>query len=47
VLLVAGGDGAPTSRPGIESLTTLRDLDAWGRRVAAGLPVGGTTEDRA
>ena len=44
VLLVAGGDGAPASRPGIESLHTLRDLDAWGRRVAAGLPVGAVHE---
>jgi methanogenic corrinoid protein MtbC1 len=39
VLLVAGGDGAPASRAGIESVHTLRDLDAWGRRLAAGLPV--------
>ncbi|HSD66348.1 MAG TPA: cobalamin-dependent protein [Vicinamibacteria bacterium] len=41
VLVVAGGDGAPAPRPGLESLRTLRDLDAWGRRVAAGLPVHG------
>jgi methanogenic corrinoid protein MtbC1 len=45
-LLVAGGDGAPASRPGVESLRSLRDLDAWGRRVAAGLPGGATTEGR-
>ena len=47
VLLVAGGDGAPAARPGIESVKTLRDLDAWGRRVAAFLPVGGLPEPRA
>jgi methanogenic corrinoid protein MtbC1 len=47
VLLVAGGDGAPpASRPGIETVRTLPDLDAWGRRVAAGLPVGGSSEHR-
>jgi MerR family transcriptional regulator, light-induced transcriptional regulator len=40
VLLVTGGDGAPPSRPGVDSLRSLRDLDAWGRRAAAGLPVG-------
>jgi methanogenic corrinoid protein MtbC1 len=40
VLLVAGGDGAPPARPGIESIQNLRDLDVWGRRLAAGLPVG-------
>ena len=43
VLLVAGGDGAPPSRRGIEAVQTLRDLDAWGRRVAAGLPVASDT----
>ncbi len=47
VLLVAGGDGAPASRPGAESVHSLRSLDAWGRRVAAGRPVGATTEARA
>ena len=40
VALVAGGDGAPPARPGIESVHSLRDLDAWGRRLSAGLPVG-------
>jgi DNA-binding transcriptional MerR regulator len=40
VLLLAGGDGAPAARPGIESVHSLRDLDSWGRRLAAGLPVG-------
>jgi len=39
VLLVVGGNGAPASRSGVESLHTLRDLDAWGRRLTAGLPV--------
>jgi len=47
VLLVAGGDGAPPPRSGIENVRTLPDLDAWGRRVAAGLPVGGSAEPRA
>jgi MerR family transcriptional regulator, light-induced transcriptional regulator len=47
VLLVAGGDGAPPSRPGAKSVHSLRDLDAWGRRVAAGLPVGAAAEARA
>ena len=47
VLLVAGGDGAPAARPGIESLHSLRDLDAWGRRLAAGLPVGAAPEPAA
>jgi methanogenic corrinoid protein MtbC1 len=44
VLLLVGGDGAPASRAGIESLHTLRELDAWGRRIAAGLPVGASHE---
>jgi methanogenic corrinoid protein MtbC1/DNA-binding transcriptional MerR regulator len=44
VLLVAGGDGAPASRPGIDSGRSLRELDAWGRRVTAGLPVGAVRE---
>jgi methanogenic corrinoid protein MtbC1 len=44
ILLVVGGDGAPASRPEAESVHSLRDLDTWGRRVAAGLP---TTEARA
>jgi methanogenic corrinoid protein MtbC1/DNA-binding transcriptional MerR regulator len=37
-LLITGGEGAPAPRPGIEAIGSLRDLDAWGRRVAAGLP---------
>jgi len=40
VALVAGGDGAPAARAGIGALPSLRDLDAWARRLAAGLPVG-------
>jgi MerR family transcriptional regulator, light-induced transcriptional regulator len=40
VLLVVGGDGAPASRPGIEAVPGLRELDSWGRRLNAGLPVG-------
>jgi methanogenic corrinoid protein MtbC1 len=38
-LLIAGGDGAPASRAGVDSIGSLRELDAWGRRIAAGLPV--------
>jgi methanogenic corrinoid protein MtbC1 len=44
VILLLGGDGAPASRPGIESVHTLPQLDAWGRRLAAGLPVGAMHE---
>jgi methanogenic corrinoid protein MtbC1 len=48
VLLVAGGGGAPPApRPGVDTVHTLPDLDAWGRRVAAGLPVGGSSDPRA
>jgi methanogenic corrinoid protein MtbC1 len=39
VALVAGGDGAPGARPGIETVHGLRDLDAWGRQLVAGLPL--------
>ncbi len=38
-LLITGGGGAPASRAGIDSIGSLRELDAWGRRIAAGLPV--------
>ena len=41
VLLVVGGEGAPAARPGIEVVTSLRELDAWGRRLAIGLTPGG------
>jgi methanogenic corrinoid protein MtbC1 len=44
VALVAGGDGVPAARPGIDAVHSLRDLDAWGRRLAAGLPVGTAPE---
>jgi methanogenic corrinoid protein MtbC1 len=46
VVLLAGGDGAPASRTGIECLHSLRDLDTWGRRAAAGLPGGTRHEPR-
>jgi methanogenic corrinoid protein MtbC1 len=46
VVLLAGGDGAPASRPGVEGLRSLRDLDTWGRRAAAGLPGGAAHEPR-
>jgi methanogenic corrinoid protein MtbC1 len=38
-LLITGGEGAPASRAGIDSIGSLRQLDDWGRRVATGLPV--------
>jgi hypothetical protein len=47
VALVTGGDGAPAARPGIDVVRSLRDLDAWGRRLAAGLPVGTAPEPGA
>lgn len=47
VALVAGGDGAPAGRPGIDVVHSLRDLDSWGRRLAAGLPVGAAPEPGA
>ena len=47
IVLLAGGDGAPPARPGIDTVQTLRDLDAWGRRAAAGLPLGGPPAPRA
>jgi methanogenic corrinoid protein MtbC1 len=46
-LLITGGEGAPASRPGIESIGSLRELDAWGRRMAAGLPVAAASESTA
>jgi methanogenic corrinoid protein MtbC1 len=36
--LLVGGEGAPAARPGTEVVTSLRELDAWGRRLALGLP---------
>jgi methylmalonyl-CoA mutase cobalamin-binding subunit len=33
--LLVGGDGAPRSRPGVEVIQDLRELDAWGRRLGA------------
>ena len=47
VLLITGGEGAPASRPGIDSIPSLRELDAWGRRAAAGLPIAGGNEPPA
>jgi methanogenic corrinoid protein MtbC1 len=46
VLLLAGGEGAP-ARPGagIDVVTSLRELDGWGRRLSAGLPMGHAAED--
>ncbi len=45
VVLLAGGEGAPAGKSGVETVTTLRDLDAWGRRFASGLPVGSAQAD--
>ncbi len=39
-LLLAGGDGAPSARRGLDTVANLRELDGWGRRLASGLPVG-------
>jgi methanogenic corrinoid protein MtbC1 len=44
VTLIVGGEGAPQPRPGIDVVRSLRDLDAWGRRLAAGLPVSHPSE---
>jgi methanogenic corrinoid protein MtbC1 len=41
VRLLTGGRGAPAPRAGIELVTSLRELDAWGRRLALGLPAAG------
>jgi hypothetical protein len=38
VRLLTGGSGAPPPRPGIERVTSLRELDSWGRGYALGLP---------
>jgi methanogenic corrinoid protein MtbC1 len=38
ILIVVGGEGAPSARTGIDVITDLRELDGWGRRLAAGLP---------
>jgi len=37
VRLVAGGEGAPAGKGGIETVTSLRELDSWGRRLALGM----------
>ena len=41
VRLLTGGLGAPAPRVGIERVTSLRELDAWGRRLSLGLPAVG------
>jgi MerR family transcriptional regulator, light-induced transcriptional regulator len=42
VALLVGGAGAPAAAPGVEVVTSLRALDAWGRRLArAGSPASG------
>ncbi|HSD27112.1 MAG TPA: cobalamin-dependent protein, partial [Vicinamibacteria bacterium] len=47
VLLITGGEGAPAPRAGIDSIPSLRELDAWGRRAATGLPVATGNEPSA
>jgi methanogenic corrinoid protein MtbC1 len=37
--LAVGGEGAPAPRDGIEVMTSLRALDAWGRRLVLALPL--------
>jgi methanogenic corrinoid protein MtbC1 len=44
VLLLAGGHGAPSTKAGVETVSTLRDLDVWGRRLASGLMVAPAAE---
>ena len=39
VALIAGGEGAPAGKGGIETFASLRELDSWARRFASGLPV--------
>jgi len=41
VRLLVGGEGAPSRRSGLDVVTNLRALDAWGRRLAQGLPTSG------
>lgn len=38
VRIVVGGEGAPAARAGIEVVQSLRELDAWGRKLVLGLP---------
>jgi methanogenic corrinoid protein MtbC1 len=40
VRVLVGGAGAPAARAGIEVVRSLRELDAWGRRLALGLQSG-------
>ncbi len=42
VLLLAGGEGAPAARTGFDVLSSLRDLDAWGRRLVSGVTAAAT-----
>jgi MerR family transcriptional regulator, light-induced transcriptional regulator len=39
VLLLTGGEGAPAGKAAAQTVSSLRDLDAWGRRLASGLMV--------
>ena len=39
VALIAGGEGAPAGKPGIETFAGLRELDAWARRLVSGLAI--------
>jgi methanogenic corrinoid protein MtbC1 len=39
VALIAGGEGAPAGKAGIETFAGLRELDTWGRRLVSGLGI--------
>lgn len=38
IALLAGGEGARAAVAGVEVIDNLRELDAWGRRLVAGVP---------
>jgi methanogenic corrinoid protein MtbC1 len=42
IVVLAGGEGAPAPSPGIEVVTSLRELDARGRRLALAPPRTGS-----
>jgi hypothetical protein len=35
IAIIAGGEGAPQPRPGVEVIQDLAALDAWGRHLAS------------
>jgi DNA-binding transcriptional MerR regulator/methylmalonyl-CoA mutase cobalamin-binding subunit len=42
IALVVGGDGAPRGQAGIEAVGSLRELEEWGTRLAAGRSPSGS-----